>query len=128
MNLEMTLQREMAQPDFRSYQYHGTLPLDQNQLRIRSVIGMDRRSLRTPVEGDASLVLSYKNFESAVISVAEQAAGEMWLLMQVQGAKSRKSYRVSSGMSWHKALADRLVSYASHPDAADTPCDQSHRG
>ena len=121
MNIFQSLNQKMPAPDFSVYQHSlcaKNPPLDLSELRIDALVQDERLTLSTPVEGDVSLALSYKKNVAAVMSIREQASGEIWNLLQLQGARSKKSYRVSSSMSWHKALADRALQYARHPEAA----------
>jgi len=92
-------------------------PLDVSRLRIEALIHQQRNALKTPTTGDASLVIKYKNQEGAVLSLAELEDGEVWDILQVQGAKSRKSYRLASSLLWPNALASRTKEYAMEPSA-----------
>lgn len=70
-----------------------------------------------PIEGDASLLIRYQGYEGAVTSLAEHANGEIWNVLQVQGAKSQKSYRVNLGLNWKSAFAEQIKMYAEHPES-----------
>lgn len=93
-------------------------PLSVSQLTIERLVGSARTNLRTAVCGDASLLLRYKSVEGAVTSLKEDDDGETWSIVQVQGAKSKKSYRVASGMNWQGALAHDIYGLTTHPDAS----------
>lgn len=120
----MRLYEAIVQPvdklNFANYNTHaeGQPPLDLSKIEIQTVLSTSPSALAMPIEGEATLALRYKEFLSAVSSLRENAAGEMWTIVQLQGAKSKKSFRVSKSLAWHKAFADRIKQYASHPDAA----------
>ena len=101
--------------DFRSYAKPIHPPLDTSQLSLRALIGEERKSLCMPVEGDASLLLSYKGEKGAVLSIAERANGEEWNIPQVQGAHSDKSYRVHRGVHWQRCFADHIRACVEQP-------------
>ncbi len=118
MRLRDVLVQEVPSLDLKSYQRVQVCPpLDLSKIIIRALIGATRSRLDIPCEGDASLLLSYKGYEGGMMSLRESEAGETWSILQVQGGKSRKSYRVSSAMAWHETLADRAMQYANLPDA-----------
>lgn len=119
MDLRNVVRQEVEPIDMRSYQYFtpGIPSLDTSKLDIRSFVGVERNDVRAPFEGHATLALFYKGCEAGVMSIREECQGEVWNILQVQGSKSKKSYRVSTGMAWHNALADRALQYALHPEA-----------
>lgn len=118
MNLQETFSITLPQPDFRQYFLPCNPPLQELRLSLDAHYGPHgRASIRMPVDGDGTLLLRYKGQEGAALSIAELENGEEWSIRQVQGAKSGVSYRVSSGIVWHQALADRLRVFALHPDA-----------
>jgi hypothetical protein len=118
MRLQDVLIQEVPSLDLKSYQrVHIHPPLDLAEISIRALIGAMRCRIDIPYEGDASLLLSYKNKEGGMMSLRESEAGETWSILQVQGGRSSKSYRVSTAMPWHEALADRTLQYAQLPDA-----------
>lgn len=95
----------------------GMPMLNVSQLVLQSLVLDQRDSLKTPVAGVASLLLEYKNKEGAIMSVNEVNNGEDWRVIQVQGCKSKSSYRVASSFYWQRFLADTLKKYAVHEDA-----------
>lgn len=77
------------------------------------------RGISTPVprDSDATLVLRYKGKEGAVLSIGELEDGEVWHIPQVQGAKSRVSYRVASSIYWAACLGSHTRTFAELPAA-----------
>lgn len=82
-------------------------PLDVSRLGLACLIGEERRAIRTPTTGSVSLLLSYKNREGAISSF-EFTDSDMELL-QLQGARSAKAFRVASGVRWAELMADEAV-------------------
>lgn len=72
-------------------------PLLASELIVGAFIGSERDTLKTPTTGDLSLALFYKDYPAALISYAVTAGLDLQIL-QLQGVKSRKSYRVDSGV------------------------------
>lgn len=95
----------------------GMPPLDPSRISMQAIHGVQRYALSTPVEGDASLVLRYKGVEGAVSSIAELENGEIWNVMQLQGAKTRRSFRLTGGLDWRAAFASQIKMYAAHPES-----------
>lgn len=95
----------------------GMPPLDPSKISMHAVHGVQRFALSTPVEGDASLVLRYKGVEGAVSSIAELENGEIWNVLQFQGAKTSRSFRLTGGLDWRAAFASQIKTYASHPES-----------
>ncbi len=95
----------------------GMPPLDSSRISMHAVHGVQRYALSTPVEGDASLVLRYKGVEGAVSSIAELENGEVWNVLQFQGAKTSKSFRLTGGLDWRAAFASQIKKYAAHPES-----------
>lgn len=106
-------------PDFEPFlRDHPSLPpLDVFCLSVEALTGKTRARISTPIEGDASLVLIYKGKEGAVTSLEERDEGETWNICQVQGAKSRVSYRVATCLNWQPMLGEVIRRYAVHPEA-----------
>lgn len=96
---------------------NGMPPLDPSKISMHAVHGVQRFALSTPVEGDASLVLRYKGVEGAVSSLAEFESGEIWNVIQFQGAKTSKSFRLTGGLDWRAAFASQIKQYAAHPES-----------
>jgi hypothetical protein len=92
-------------------------PLDLESLRMEALFNGQQRKLRTPTEGDATLLLTYKGYEAAVSSIAEQQNGDDWSIRQVQGARSRKSMRVASCLNWQACFANEIKQCAFHQEA-----------
>jgi len=118
---ELVKHTEFKQPDFtrflRSNRRAGLPPLDVAALRINELIEEQRALIKTPTNGDVTFLLQYKGHDGGVISLDEIEDGDIWDIGQVQGARSRKSYRVNSGMYWQNAIATRIWDYAKAEDA-----------
>ncbi|HCR81654.1 MAG: hypothetical protein UY13_C0002G0476 [Candidatus Pacebacteria bacterium GW2011_GWB1_47_8] len=65
--------------------------------------------------GNTNLLLSYKGHESSLASW--QIEDEEMKVVALQGAKSRKSWRVSNAVDWPKLFAHESVALAQMPDA-----------
>ncbi len=107
--------------DFSCFVKHGGVrmpPLKLDLLQVKTLAGERRKELlRTVTNGDGSLVLMYKDCEAAVLSVCEEDDGDRWDISQVQGARSRVSYRVAVTMNTPLILADNVMRLAKHPSA-----------
>lgn len=103
--------------DFQPYIKTDVRPPLQLEKLSLTAHAADRSLLRTPVEGDVSLMLRYKEKEGAVVSVREDSEREAWQILQVQGAKSPVSYRVATGVHWQELMAHRIKNYSQHPEA-----------
>jgi|GEM_PF-3198357 len=95
----------------------GMPPLDPSRISMQALSGVERYVLSTPVEGDTSLVLQYKGVEGAISSIAEIENGEVWNVLQFQGAKTSKSFRLTGGLDWRAAFAAQITRYAAHPES-----------
>lgn len=117
--------------------------IDPKEISVERLIGDQRKKLTTAVEGNVSTVLRYKGRECAVMSLCEPTKAD-WRILQVQGAKSRESFRITGSFGWQRYLADHISSYAhdsranvrrismprledvTHSDRAATPVIASH--
>lgn len=89
-------------------------PLNINSLSTAFLLSGERSSIKTPLTGNASLVLWYKGCEIALVS---WGANDTDLsVLQLQGAKSRKSWRESSSLDWTSLFADQTLSIAVIPE------------
>ncbi len=107
--------------DLAGYRKHqraqGMPPLESSKISMGALYGIQRFGLSTPFEGDGTLVLRYKDVEGAISSIAEMERGEIWNVVQIQGAKTSKSFRLTGGLDWHAAFAAQIQKYASHPES-----------
>lgn len=69
------------------------------------------------IEGGAALQLGYKGRAAASTSFNELEDGERWNVLQLQGAKSRKAYRVATCFAVAQCFADQLRAYMLHPES-----------
>lgn len=107
----------LEQPNFSKYLTNFNPPLDVNELEIAPVIGRKRREAKCVLEGGNGLVIEYKDKPGAYVTMNEDENGEAWNVLQVQGARSRKSYRVSSGLHWPLTFAYTFEDLATSPEA-----------
>lgn len=91
-----------------------TRPLDTNKLLLEPLIKEQRDSLKAHFAGVVSLLLRYKKKEGTIMSIDELKNGEEWRVVQVQGCKSKSSYRVASSFHSQRFLSDYLKQYAFH--------------
>lgn len=104
---ELIRQPELLETDFSQYSRHAPShmpPLELAQLHIRGVLN---GAVDMPTEGGNTLLVEYKGKGGGVVSAAEQEDGRTWNVLQVQGSKSRKSYRVTSCLEWQRCLGDK---------------------
>jgi len=105
--------------EFEKYLFYKTSPpLDINALSLSLAFGDERRDLKIPSAGDWSLVLSYKDKEAYLASFAEERNnGDLVLhLMQLQGAHTKRGYRVATGMDTLLFITDQIEKIISHPE------------
>lgn len=98
---------------FNSYLYRINPPLNPSELNLDLLVGNERQILKTPITGHFTFALWYKGYEGAVTSLEER--GFDLVVLQVQGGKNRKSYRVSSGIDWVRLFANEVKSVTEHP-------------
>lgn len=118
MNYELAGKRYPLPPSaYVGYLRRDVQPsLDPNKLAINLMWGDQRQHLiKTPTTGDATMAVYYKTKEGAVSSFKTEGTA-VWVL-QLQGAKSSESYRVTTGLHWTDLFADELVTLASHPES-----------
>lgn len=105
---ELLVQPDLLETEFRQYQRprqpYGMPPLDLTRLEIKGVLD---GQISVPTEGGHTLVVRYKGKNGGVVSASESECGNEWSILQVQGAKSGKSFRVASCLEWQRCLADR---------------------
>lgn len=117
MSLRSTL--EGFQPDFDWNKYANPTcrpALDQSKIVFESLVGDQREHVRTPCGWDASFLLRYKRREGAITSLEEINDGVVWNIPQVQGAKSKKSYRLTKGLNWQHVFADAVAQCVQRSD------------
>ena len=87
---------------------------------------------RIVVHGEIAFLLFYKNKPSSFIALDEKEDGQVWQINQLQGAKSRKSYRFNTCFQWqaffadlikNQAFAGGLVRHITMPIRASNICD-----
>ncbi len=117
MNFEVAKSRyPIVSSHFGAYINRAMLPiLDINKLDALCVVGTDRKSLKTTTTGVMSLILRYKQKEGAVSSF-DNVKDDL-VLLQLQGARSSVSFRVSRGFYWTDFMADEAIAIASHRDS-----------
>jgi hypothetical protein len=101
MNIEVVQQRyPLPTEHFHGFLRKEVTPgLDVAQLEIQLLVDDERKVLKTPVTGNISHVLKYKGREGAVSSFTDRDNQDL-ILVQLQGAKSSVSWRVTTGLRW----------------------------
>lgn len=119
MRLQEIAFNHLTPPSFEDYQkkINGMPPLSTNQLTLSPLLPQDARKLNLPIEGDLAFTLFYKKQPSSFMGVSELSNGDIWQIPQVQGAKTRKSYRVNTCFAWQKLFADTIKNCATLPEA-----------
>jgi len=101
-------------PDYyTSFLRPNSLEIDHNRISLSVLCGDERSELKTPITGDSTFVLRYKEKEGAVLSMETKT--EDLTLVQLQGAKSPVSYQVSTSILWVKLFGDQVEKIATHP-------------
>lgn len=90
-------------------------PLASSAVSLTPLVGEQTRGRL--IEGDAALLLQYKQQDVSVTSLAEHNAGERWHVLQLQGLRSRKSFRAATCFAVIDCFAAQLRAYMAHPDA-----------
>jgi hypothetical protein len=85
--------------------------IDTSRVNLSLLCDEERKTLQTPVNGDSSLVLRYREKEGAIISTA--TISEELSVLQLQGAKNNISYKVSTGIDWINLFSDQLLKITS---------------
>lgn len=111
MNFEVMKSRYPLPPDAYSRYIRAIVPaMNVEQLDTGLVVGHERRGFKTPITGDFSNILRYKGIEAAVSSFA--TTNDDLVLLQLQGAKSKVSWRVATGVRWDDFLMYEAVALA----------------
>lgn len=90
-----------------------TVKIDKTRIDLSILCGQERQILKTPTNGDSTLVLRYKDREGAVLSMESKT--EELTVVQLQGAKTKISYQFSTGLSWVKIFGDQVEKIITHP-------------
>jgi len=90
-------------------------PVDITRLETQLLVGAERgKTIKTPITGDATLVLIYKRKEGFVASFG--LTEEDLEILQLQGAKA-EGYRVNRGLMVVDFFADQIKQLTSHPES-----------
>ncbi|MDP4009760.1 MAG: hypothetical protein Q8P53_02120 [Candidatus Shapirobacteria bacterium] len=89
------------------------IPIDNQRINLSLLCGNERKILKTPVDGDYSLVLQYKSKEGAVVSFSTTEPENLSVL-QIQGARSKESYRVSICILWIELFSNQVEKMVTH--------------
>ncbi len=90
-------------------------PLRPEALSAHLYLGDERDILKTPITGDMSIAVRYKGDEGFIMS-AETTSSDL-SVVQLQGARSRESYRVNSGFDSLRFSVDQILQIAQHPES-----------
>jgi len=88
-------------------------PLSTDALSVDIFVGEERRFVKSPTAGDATVLLGYRRREAFISSVREN--DNDLEILQLQGAK-QEGYRVTKGMYVAAFMADQILLLATHPD------------
>ena len=99
--------------DWNPYLTNMTPSLSVAEIDLLLLKGDERHIVSTPTTGDYTLMLQYKRREGAVTSFEDRKSD--LVILQLQGARSSKSYRLTSGLKWIEVFADQAISIAEHP-------------
>lgn len=86
--------------------------LDKNRIDLSVLCGSEREILNMPTNGDSSLVLRYQQKEGAALSL--ETHSDNLNIVQLQGARSRVSYKVTNGLNWVSLFGDQVEKIAVH--------------
>ncbi len=103
-------------PDYyeKFLQPNSKVIIDTARVNLHLLCDEERKTLQTPVNGDSSLVLRYRDKEGSIISTA--TFGEEISVLQLQGARNNVSYKVSTGIDWVKLFSDQISKIISYDD------------
>ncbi|MDD3002827.1 MAG: hypothetical protein PHD49_01360 [Candidatus Shapirobacteria bacterium] len=94
---------------------NNKLILDPKRIDLVVFCGNEREILKTPTNGDSSLLLRYKGKEGAVLSM--ETVTEELSIVQLQGSKSSVSYQVSTGFLWVRLFGDQVKKIVFDPQS-----------
>ncbi len=104
-------------PENYIHTLRGNKPLDEKEIRLSVLTGQTIAQSQALIEGNIALLLQYKGRNGCVSSFDELENGEVWNVLQLQGCKSRKSYRLNTGFAVGRYFADAISNYAQHPES-----------
>jgi len=104
-------------PDYygKFLRLNNKLTLNPERIDLAVFCGDEREILRTPTNGDLSLLLRYKGKEGAVLSM--ETVTEELNIVQLQGSKSSASYQFSTGFLWVRLFGDQVKKIAFNPQS-----------
>lgn len=89
-------------------------PLDPDKLTLNMWQHLEQdEDFPLPVTGDASLVLNYKGCPGAVMSFS--LTDDELIILQLQGAHSKKGYRITTGLRVTDLFVREIGDLAEHP-------------
>ena len=108
----------MPKINFSKYERETRMPpLNTKRINLKFLSGSDRNKIKTPYNGDIIFVLNYKEIECTLCSLEELSTGEIWNILQLQGAKSKKSYRLITSLNCSAIFAETINQFASLSNA-----------
>lgn len=114
MSLIKELANQQLTPDYYiSFLRPNSLEIDYSRISLSVLCGDERNILKTPITGDSTLVLRYREKEGAVLSMETNT--EDLTLVQLQGAKSPVSYQITTSISWVRLFGDQVEKIITHP-------------
>lgn len=85
---------------------NNQIKIDVSRIDLSLLCGEERKVLKTPITGDSSLILKYQEKEGAVMSM--NTFDEEFSILQLQGAKNKVSYKVSTGIDWINLFSNQV--------------------
>ena len=92
-------------------EYYGQFSRKNSNIKLDRIdlivlCGQERDKLKTPVNGDSTLVLRYKEKEGVLLSLKTET--ERLEITQFQGSRERAAYRLNSEIHLAKLFADQI--------------------
>jgi hypothetical protein len=95
---------------------NNILTLDTTRIDLLALCGDERQVLKTPTNGDLSLILRYKAKEGMVLSM--ETGEEELNIVQLQGSRDKKTgYKMATGFMCVDFFGDQVKRIVEHPDA-----------
>ena len=90
-------------------------PLNLELIKIQLLLDKERSKFKDILyEGNTSILLGYKNKNSFIMSF-NNIENELWNILQLQGIKSRKSYRILTSLDYIALFANIINQYTKNP-------------
>lgn len=107
--------KQLSSEYYANFLRPNSLDIDKSRIDLFILCGDQRNILKTPTNGDSTLILRYKEKEGAVLSMETET--EDLTIVQLQGAKSPVSYQVSTSILWVRLFGDQVEKIVTHPQS-----------